>query len=322
MDNSKCGSSSSSPCSGNIKQNISVTMSQPNGNARINKVNIYYNVNGGYLSTSNTSYGGVDSSGYILKSDGTRYYETYNYNTSLGSNGLSNYNNTSYINILKTDYRGISGSEWNTKADGSGTSYNQATNYNSNSLCNAASGDCSVTLYVNWEVYNVINDYRCIVNTSTYYYITNCTSTTCEYSKNGCSSATGTIDRNTLAKSCSSSTINGYRCSLDQKNKYYITTCEGAVCKYTTKNGSSSSGEIIRCNLTTCNSSSGGGGTSTGECNCYYQNVTAPYVGGFSTSNICSSTTKVCNNTQRMYTDCNINSNGTVTYKKWYYSCS
>ena len=43
MNSDQCGSSSSKPCSGNITQNISVTMSQPNGNAKINTYTLTIN---------------------------------------------------------------------------------------------------------------------------------------------------------------------------------------------------------------------------------------------------------------------------------------
>ena len=75
------------------------------------------------------------------------------------TSGLHDYNGTS-INIVKTGYTGQVGAQWNTKADGTGTSYSQsATSYQATAMATAcgydlSSGDVTVTLYVNWVMPN------------------------------------------------------------------------------------------------------------------------------------------------------------------------
>ena len=80
---------------------------------------------------------------------------TTTYATSTSS-GLHNWNNSSHINIEKVGYSAKSGAQWNTKANGTGTSYNQdTTTYEATSMATACgvdlgTGDKTITLYVNW----------------------------------------------------------------------------------------------------------------------------------------------------------------------------
>ena len=76
----------------------------------------------------------------------------------IDNDGLYNYNNPNYINIEKNGYSGKSSNEWNTKADGTGTSYSQSnTQYYVNDFADLSTGDKTVTLYVNWNpnVYSI-----------------------------------------------------------------------------------------------------------------------------------------------------------------------
>ena len=116
------------------------------------KVNVRFHVNGGTLSTSNNRIG-VSSS--LITLDGSTNYHSVDYG---GGVNLANYNNSDWVNIVKTGYTGKSGAQWNTQSNGSGTSYNQDTDYTnlgtdataSTHFCDARYKSCTVTLYVNW----------------------------------------------------------------------------------------------------------------------------------------------------------------------------
>ena len=115
---------------------------------RINKVYIQIDMNGGALASKHGSE--IGTSGSLITLNGSTIIHTIDYGDKLGKNGLVNYSNESYINITKNGYVAKSGSEWNTKPDGSGDSFNQTTRYADSKFCDASNGDCTVTLYVNW----------------------------------------------------------------------------------------------------------------------------------------------------------------------------
>ena len=164
---------------------------------KVNKIKIKYNVNGGQLNTNNSAY---STSGSYVTLNGSKIIETYNYGDMLGSNGLYNYNNPAYINIVRSGYKAVSGKEWYNDAK---KTFNQATRYDVNDLCDASNSDCEVTLYVNWIKEDSINDYRC--SGSDYYYITTCDSASsadarCNYTSKNKQSTSGTILRNNLTQ--------------------------------------------------------------------------------------------------------------------------
>ena len=164
---------------------------------KANKIKIKYNVNGGQLNTNNSAY---STSGSYVTLNGSTIIEAYNYGDMLGSNGLYNYNNPAYINIVRSGYKAVSGKEWYNDAK---NTFNQATRYDVNDLCDASNSDCEVTLYVNWIKEDSINDYRC--SGSDYYYITTCDSASsadarCNYTSKNKQSTSGTILRNNLTQ--------------------------------------------------------------------------------------------------------------------------
>ena len=122
-----------------------------------NVAKIKLNANGGKLNADD----GYNVK-FSLKDDGTVltngnvYYQNIKHEQVLGTSGLANPDNKSYINLKKTGYRIPDKSEWCTKADGTGTCYqddNSAENdptYTSATFCNTNSGDCEITLYVHW----------------------------------------------------------------------------------------------------------------------------------------------------------------------------
>ena len=121
----------------------------------INKVYIKIHVNSGSLSSSHGS--AISTSGSYITVNNSTIVHTIDYGDKIGTDGLVNYNNSGYINIERTGYIAKSNQEWNTKTDGSGTSYDQTTNYSASDFCNASTSDCTVTLYVNWK----LNSFSC-----------------------------------------------------------------------------------------------------------------------------------------------------------------
>ena len=115
---------------------------------KTNKVYIKYNANRGSMVKDNGY--GIDSDGMITK-NGSILTTKINYLGKLGSKGLYNVNNKNKINLSKLGYSAVSGKEWCTKSDGSGTCYDQATQYSANNFCDASSRDCEVILYANWR---------------------------------------------------------------------------------------------------------------------------------------------------------------------------
>ena len=142
---------------------------------RRNFLYVQYDVNGGALSeTHGTGYGTTGTLvTYTGNSEPTKFWvgvyggtvnneinaSTYKETT----NGLHDYNFTTKINIVKTGYTAKAGAEWNTKANGTGTSYNQKTStYEANNFAgiDLSTGDKTVTLYVNWELVNYTITYN------------------------------------------------------------------------------------------------------------------------------------------------------------------
>lgn len=115
---------------------------------------IYYYANGGKITGSAGGYKWTtDSSGLIKKDNDAKFYKIAS-NTSSNELGLVNYNNSNYVNVTRDGYIAISGSEWNTKSDGSGISFNQDTIYSYNDLISYATlseNDYILNLYVNWK---------------------------------------------------------------------------------------------------------------------------------------------------------------------------
>lgn len=213
---------------------------------RRNTVTIKFSVNGGTLN-SGAPYS-VDSNGIVTR-DGKDLYTMY-YNDTIVSTGLPNYDNSSYLDINKTDYIAVSGEEWKCLSGNCvNSAYSQDTNtYKASDFCDASSGDCSITVGVNWEKYKVIDDYRCVG--SDFYYITFCRGDKCYYNRKNCQyDISGTLDWSSV-KDCVATTVNKDRCIGE--NTYFITTCTAAKCNYNSKNGVSSTGVIYdRCSLYT-----------------------------------------------------------------------
>ena len=130
---------------------------------RRNYLYVQYNVNGGGLAETHGAAYDLDGSLITNTSNTipTDYLRgvyggkvgTLDTNTYAASSGLHNVNNTSGINVSRTGYSPKSGAQWNSSADGTGTSYNHdTTTYDADGFAGAdlSTGDKVVTIYVNW----------------------------------------------------------------------------------------------------------------------------------------------------------------------------
>ncbi len=115
---------------------------------RRNRVIINFSVNGGTL-ISTAAYS-VDANGIVTK-NGSNLHSMY-YNDTIMSTGLPNYNNSSYLNIMRNGYEGVSGAEWKCLSGNcTKQTYSQDTNtYKASDFCAASKTDCTITLGVNW----------------------------------------------------------------------------------------------------------------------------------------------------------------------------
>ena len=216
---------------------------------RINKVYIKLDANGGSVRGSTTN-GSCSTSNNVINCswNDSEVFHTINYGGSLDSAGLANYNNPEYLYITRDNYFVYSSDVWICDS-GSGCStvgktFDQDKAYKASEFCDASSGDCTVTLKVNWKkIDTTINDWRCHDKYS--YFITYCDSDDmCEYTaraykENGASYSErvyGKINRNNLnLSSCFVDNIDDYRCNSN--GKYKITTCSVTTCIYTELNG-------------------------------------------------------------------------------------
>ena len=135
---------------------------------RRNYLYVQYDVNQGALSDSHGS--DYSQSGTLIAVNSETKYWKGVYGSKVGgvttstydidTTGLHNYNNSSYINIVRSGYKAQVEAEWNLAADGTGTAYSQTVStYNANDMAtaagqNLANGDVTVTLYVNWVAEN------------------------------------------------------------------------------------------------------------------------------------------------------------------------
>jgi len=112
-------------------------------------VTVQYNANGGSLASTHASGFAIDSSGYITL-NGSRNFQILSYGASTDP---WNYNNPEGINIYRTGYHINDGIEWNTAANGSGTSFDQDVVYTATDFAsNVGTGNRTIVLYANWKV--------------------------------------------------------------------------------------------------------------------------------------------------------------------------
>ena len=118
---------------------------------RINKVYVGFNTNGGSI-TKNTDVYVADSNGNIAK-NGSYKFHSISYGGTLGTSGLTNYNNTKYLYVEKTGSAVTSGQEWICMSGCTQANkvFNQTDQYAASDFCDASKSDCSVVLGVNWN---------------------------------------------------------------------------------------------------------------------------------------------------------------------------
>ncbi len=122
---------------------------------KIYKVYIKYHSNGGSMSNKNADYT-VNLTSKLIEYKGNSKFHSVSYGNSLDINGLYDADNSGYIRLVKgAGYSLVSGKEWCTNSDGSGTCYDQnpTSEYKAEKMCSKlSSGDCTIDLYANWKV--------------------------------------------------------------------------------------------------------------------------------------------------------------------------
>ena len=111
---------------------------------RKSKVTIKFSVNGGTLKSGSTF--SVNSNG-IIKNNGSDLLMTLSYNDTISSNGLPDYNNPGYVNVVRDGYIGVNNAEWKCLSGNcTNSAYSHTTStYKASDFCNINNGDCTIT---------------------------------------------------------------------------------------------------------------------------------------------------------------------------------
>ena len=117
-------------------------------------VYINYHVNNGSIATASNTNGTWTTTDSLVYLNSVLLTTNIDYGMGIGSDGLNNYNNSSYLNITRDAYTPPSGAEW--KCLSGCTTANKTfgqdvTTYTSDDFCDASEEDCTVILGVNWE---------------------------------------------------------------------------------------------------------------------------------------------------------------------------
>ena len=127
----------------------------------VNTLRIKFNANGGTWNNksgalaSNPTFGGLDSSGYVLAKNGSVFVSSINYGSIYGADtgGLFNYNNDKTINLEKAGVDAKPDAQWCGK---SGCLSQSRTDLTAQDIaaadgCVLANNSCEITLKVNWQ---------------------------------------------------------------------------------------------------------------------------------------------------------------------------
>lgn len=125
-----------------------------------------YNANGATMASAHNENISLDSDGWVVNANASWSTDANGnsrgkfgyYGGNIIANGLTDYNNPNYLNLTRPGYHIEQGKEWNTKPDGTGTSYNQTTRYQVSDLADLTDSDQTIKLYANWQLnsYNLI----------------------------------------------------------------------------------------------------------------------------------------------------------------------
>ena len=115
-----------------------------------NYLNITYNVNGASMASDHDKKLSIKSNVVYSSNDVlTSNIKYENANTTIGSSGLVNYNNSKYLNVTRTGYHIDSNEVWSYN----GKNFDQDTEYKLTDICSSiATNSCNVTMTLNWKV--------------------------------------------------------------------------------------------------------------------------------------------------------------------------
>ena len=130
---------------------------------RKNRVYFIYKTTGGTFLPAHKA--GMTVDGEIIKLNGSETFHYVDYDATLSSAGLADYNNSTYINIGKLGYHAVNGKEWKVETikryDQRAkewktvrpiqNEYSHTTVYDAADFCDATEGDCRVYLAPNWD---------------------------------------------------------------------------------------------------------------------------------------------------------------------------
>lgn len=111
---------------------------------RKNQVKIKLDSDGGVLASEHGA--SYTLNGNQVLRNGSDIIHAIDYDGALGNDGLANWNNSNYLNLVKNGYSVKNKAEWINE----NKSYDQAVSYNGSDFCDAKNEDCEVTLKVNW----------------------------------------------------------------------------------------------------------------------------------------------------------------------------
>ncbi len=116
---------------------------------------ISLHANGGSMASSHYSGLSIKSDGYVYNGD-NKYVQTVRYKQALGTDGLWNYNNSSWLNLVRTGYHIDNTKEWKSSNGVHSIYDDDKKDYKDTDFCtNLRTNNCYVDLYANW----IINTY-------------------------------------------------------------------------------------------------------------------------------------------------------------------
>ncbi|MBR3163999.1 InlB B-repeat-containing protein [Candidatus Saccharibacteria bacterium] len=128
-------------------------------NKKIYYLYVNYNLNGGTIIDPHGATYHADTDGWLIV-DGSAFsqpnqawnHRIFTYGQAMISTGLTDYNNPDCLNAAKPGYHVDKAAAWNTKPDGTGTSYSQhAHDYQSSDFADLTHSDQTIKLYLNWQ---------------------------------------------------------------------------------------------------------------------------------------------------------------------------